>query len=318
MPPRLPSTVLALLLASCARVARPPAPAPAPTPGTGRPSAPTALAEGHSEVLGPWHDLGGGLLCGGQPRGQAGFEELVHRGVRTVVSVDGTLPDVDAARQVGLRYVHVPVGYDGIPEPQRLRLIRAVRESGGPVYIHCHHGRHRGPAATAAVARALRGWSAGTAAAWMKAAGTDLRYAGLYRDAERSFPVPPEVLARDRSPLPERVEAPPRVQAMVAAEAELDALKHRRGAAFAGEVPDPVAAAAALRLAELFQESARTGPSTSAPLRQDLEAAASEARSLSDLLARGTPTDARESGFGKVVSRCSDCHRRHRDNPGSP
>lgn len=235
-------------------------------------------------------------------------------GVRVVVSVDGTRPDLATARRHGLRYVHIPVGYGGIPEPERLRLIRAVREAGGPVYIHCHHGRHRGPAAAAAVARALKGWDANRAADWMRQAGTDPRYTGLYRDASRSLPVPAEILDRDRTPLPEQVETPPRVQAMVAIDQELDALKRHRGRGFPGGSPDRDAAATALRLAELLAESAREEASGNPALLSDLRETAAEARSLSDLLESGAAGAVAESGFKSLVSRCSECHRRHRDN----
>ena len=39
-----------------------------------------------------------------------------------------------------------PIGYDGVPREQALRMIKAVQVAKGPVYFHCHHGKHRGPA----------------------------------------------------------------------------------------------------------------------------------------------------------------------------
>ncbi|MEM6655987.1 MAG: hypothetical protein AAF596_09305, partial [Planctomycetota bacterium] len=82
------------------------------------------------------------------------MRSLYRQGVRTLVSVDGARPDVALAAEHGLRYVHVPFGYDGIPREARLALTRVARDRQGGVYVHCHHGRHRGPAAAVVVARA--------------------------------------------------------------------------------------------------------------------------------------------------------------------
>src|SRR5262249_22723975 len=89
---------------------------------------------------------------GGQPDADDGFASLARLGFRTVLSVDGSVPDIAAATRSGLKYVHVPVGYDGINADEQARIIKAVRDSDGPIFVHCHHGLHRGPAA-AAIAR---------------------------------------------------------------------------------------------------------------------------------------------------------------------
>ena len=56
------------------------------------------------------------LLSGSGPEGDEGFASLQQLGVKTVLSVDGARPDVARARRFGLRYVHLPIGYDGVPE----------------------------------------------------------------------------------------------------------------------------------------------------------------------------------------------------------
>lgn len=66
------------------------------------------------------------LLSGSSPEGELGFRSLQDLGVRTVLSVDGARPDVELARKYGLRYVHLPIGYDGITREQALRLSRAI------------------------------------------------------------------------------------------------------------------------------------------------------------------------------------------------
>jgi hypothetical protein len=57
--------------------------------------------------------LSAGLYSGGQPEGEAGFSDLKRLGIATIISVDGARPDVDRARSIGMRYVHLPFGYDG-------------------------------------------------------------------------------------------------------------------------------------------------------------------------------------------------------------
>src|SRR2546423_1384396 len=65
------------------------------------------------------------LYSGSSPEGDEGFASLQRLGVKTVISVDGARPDVERAHKYGLRYVHLPIGYDGVPEGQALRIARA-------------------------------------------------------------------------------------------------------------------------------------------------------------------------------------------------
>src|SRR5262245_36049218 len=64
------------------------------------------------------------VISGGLPDGDAGFAELEALGVKTVISVDGMTPDVEGARKHGLRYVHLPHGYDGIPSERGQELAK--------------------------------------------------------------------------------------------------------------------------------------------------------------------------------------------------
>jgi len=97
------------------------------------------------------------VWSGSVPEGDAGFDALKSRGVRTILSVDGALPDLDRARARGMRYVHLPIGYDGFDDARKVELARAVRDLPRPIYIHCHHGKHRSAGASAAIAVSL-GW----------------------------------------------------------------------------------------------------------------------------------------------------------------
>ena len=116
------------------------------------------------------------------PDGDIAFRNLAAMGVTTVLSVDGAVPDIEGAKKHGLRYVHVPISYDGIPREKALQIIKAVRAAKGKVYMHCHHGRHRGPTAVMVSRIALDGISNEDAVHCMEESGTGKMYSGLYRD----------------------------------------------------------------------------------------------------------------------------------------
>ena len=60
-------------------------------------------------------------------------------------------------------------------------FVRAVRDLPGSVYIHCHHGLHRGPTAAALALISIDGWSNENAIAAMKEIRPASIYKGLYR-----------------------------------------------------------------------------------------------------------------------------------------
>ena len=165
-----------------------------------------------------------GLWSGAEPAGDAAFTALARAGVKTVVSVDGPAPDAAAARRHGLRTVHVPVGYDGVPADAAARLAAVMRRFGpaggedpGGVFVHCHHGRHRGPAAAAICGRTAGLLSSSDAVAVLSRAGTANRYGGLWASVAAFDPA---ALPPGEPELPEAVP-PSDLAAAMAATAEL-------------------------------------------------------------------------------------------------
>lgn len=71
--------------------------------------------------------IGTKLISGGTPETAEGFATLRTLGVKTIISVDGAPPDVEVARQHGIRYVHLPCGYDGISTNRQQLLAKAAR-----------------------------------------------------------------------------------------------------------------------------------------------------------------------------------------------
>jgi protein tyrosine phosphatase (PTP) superfamily phosphohydrolase (DUF442 family) len=262
------------------------------------------------------------VYSGSSPDGDAGFAELERLGVKTVISVDGMRPDVEAARRHGLRYVHLPVGYDGIPPDKVLALAKAARDLPGPIYVHCHHGQHRGPAAVAAILLCTNpAWDAATAEAWLKTAGTDPRYTGLV-GLPRSLARPTlEELARAPADFPEVSQIPDLARVMVGVDATWDRLKLVKAAGWATpkDHPDVDPPHEAVQLAEHFREAARLddakrrGPEF-VKLLGDAATAAAE---LEGAL-RAQPADPDRAGraFAKPAAACAACHDRFRDHPG--
>ena len=265
------------------------------------------------------------LYSGAQPEGDAGLAALKALGIKTITSVDGSRPDVEAARRLGLRYVHLPVGYDGIPRAQALRLIRAIDTLPGPILIHCHHGKHRGPAAAALGCRATEGWTADRAKAWLERAGTSPNYRGLF-DAVGAFRVPtPAELAAVNPALPEHADTPAFVDLMVQIDAVHDRLKAIQSSGFRppADHPDLDPPGEALLLAEHFREARRLDEARAAggDFLRDLQASERAATDLERALRdpAGTPEIRSRAGAAlrELGHGCTSCHARSRDNrPG--
>lgn len=258
------------------------------------------------------------IYSGAQPEGDAAFHELARMGVRTLVSVDGARPDPVAARRHGLRYVHLPIGYDGISTQRVAQLVKAIDELPTPLYVHCHHGQHRGPAAVAVMAMAREGWSSEQAVAWMRQAGTSTNYPGLY-GVVRQFRCPDLQQVEAAGELPETTVVPARVMAMVVIDvhwSRLRAWQRRSWKPVPGDVTTTLHQDA-LQLWESLQELGRqeaTQP-LSADYRRRHAVSEERAKALLDETANpGPPSVQRLEGLvGSLGESCTACHREHRD-----
>jgi protein tyrosine phosphatase (PTP) superfamily phosphohydrolase (DUF442 family) len=273
------------------------------------------------------HRLSGRLLCGSSPDGEEGFRSLQRLGVQTVISVDGARPEVERARKYGLRYVHLPIGYDGVPAAQALRLARAVRDLSGPVYLHCHHGKHRGPAAAAVAQLCLdETWGVEQAVAVMRRAGTDPRYTGLYAAPARVRRPTRQELDRVPADFPEVAPVTALAQAMVATDERWERLRQGRAASWKAppDHPDIDPPHEALQLAEQYREAGRLPQVRARPeeFRRWLGEAEAGAQELEKALRGqaklGGDRAAVEKAFRRVERDCTRCHGRYRDVPQQP
>jgi len=263
------------------------------------------------------------LYSGSGPEDEAAFKSLEKLGIKTVISVDGAKPNLVLAKKYGLRYVHLPIGYDGISRDQALRLAKAVLELPGPIYLHCHHGKHRGPAAAAVVRFCLEDQcSVSMAVEVMKRAGTDPRYQGLYA-APSKITSPTSKDLADLSPdFPETTKFAPLAQAMVAIDIHWDHLTETRKAGWKTPAnhPDIDPAHEALQVVEHYREITRLPNAKERPedFQRFLESAEKSASALECLLRAGKKTAQingveAEKFFQQSKMACNKCHAKYRD-----
>jgi protein tyrosine phosphatase (PTP) superfamily phosphohydrolase (DUF442 family) len=258
------------------------------------------------------------VYSGAQPEGDEGFGALRDLGIKTIISVDGAIPDLERARRFGLRYVHIPIGYDAVPPEKAQAIAKAISELPGPIYVHCHHGKHRSAAAVA-VACVMNGTlDAERAEDVLKTFGTGENYSGLWRDARAARPLAPGVLDSLFVEYVEAAKVSDLAGAMVGVDRHFDHLKLVQKAGWAKPVdhPDLDPPHEALQLLEHYREIARL-PATAQrtiEFRDLLADAEAHAGELHDLLKASTPDRrAIEAKFGQVSQSCTNCHRAYRD-----
>lgn len=165
--------------------------------------------------------IGEKLYSGSEPATEEDFAALKAQGITTIVSVDGTEPHLEIVERLGMRYIHIPIGYDQVDPQSVLCLARVAREIDVPVYLHCHHGKHRGPAAVAVLAQLQGSMNVDQARRFMQAAGTGEQYRGLWQSSLHfETPAPDAELPE----LVSRSEVEPMAQAMARLEHSLSEL----------------------------------------------------------------------------------------------
>ena len=256
------------------------------------------------------------VYSGGAPDGDAGFASLSALGIKTVLSVDGTLPEVDKALAHGLHYVHLPIGYDGVPQQRGLEIAAVIARMQKPIYIHCHHGKHRSAsaAATGCVIDGLL--SPEEAVARMHVSGTAAEYEGLYASARNASSLPLEQLPLHPEQFPSSNVVSGTVAVMTAVDNVFDELKTVRGEQWQvpKSHPDLVPAHAAKELHELLAGLANDNECQQQPadfhrfLQQSIAAAAEFQLAL-----EAHDTARSESAYTALNQSCKQCHKQFRD-----
>ncbi|MBU6412605.1 MAG: hypothetical protein KGS45_03960 [Planctomycetes bacterium] len=264
-----------------------------------------------------YHD---GYVSGSMPEGEAGFASLKAMGIKTIISVDGAIPEVDLAAKHGMTYIHLPIGYSGFDDTRKKELTRATRDAHakGPVYIHCHHGKHRSAGAAAAAASSL-GWiTPDQGVARMKVSGTAAAYTGLYACARAATPLDRAVIDAVPASFPPISRPSGFVQGMVDADLALEHLVaiEKAGWKVPTNHPDLVPAAEAGKLANLLRFMAESDRSKKHPVdfAAFLMKNSDEATALEDALVAGKSNAADLSKLLNAINTsCKDCHTKWRN-----
>jgi protein tyrosine phosphatase (PTP) superfamily phosphohydrolase (DUF442 family) len=256
------------------------------------------------------------LYSGAVPEGAEGFETLRDMGVKTIISVDGATPEVELAKKYGLRYVHLPIGYNGMTDERKLEIARAVQDLPGPVYIHCHHGKHRSAAAAGAAAVSLGMLTREQALAEMKVSGTAANYTGLWACVQEASPVSKQRLATVSNAFPETTKIGDFAEMMVHVDETFDHLKavEKAGWKVPADHPDLVPAAEAGKLADLF----RNAPQPKAKAQTEefgawMRIAADRVATVEKSLLSTATSQQLSDELKLVAQSCTQCHAKYRD-----
>lgn len=252
------------------------------------------------------------IYSGGEPHSEQAFKGLARLGVKTIVSVDGSTPDAETARRYGIRYVHVPIGYDAVGQKAQLALSRVAQEADGPIFLHCHHGQHRGPAAAAIVCVADGAVTADQAKTILEAAKTSRDYPGLWRDVDAYRRPSPET----RLPaLVEKAEVESFAAAMAKADRHFDQLKLCRESQWKAPTshPDLVARQEALLVYQQLREAGRHLASQHDQQFRDWLAESEAAAQRLEASLKSTDDASAEKHFAALEASCKQCHAKHRD-----
>ena len=264
-----------------------------------------------------YHD---GLYSGSMPEGERGFDSLAAMGIKTIISVDGAVPDVEAARARGMRYIHLPIGYNGFDETRRLQLIKAstTHLQDGPVYVHCHHGKHRSAAAVGSVVVAMGWLSPDEARVRMNVSEISPKYRGLIQCATESKHVDAGMLASVANEFPEVAKPETFVEAMVRIDEVIEHLKHLQTTQWkpSADHPDLVPASEAGRLADLLRVSAggKRAQREGLDFTKGLMDNEHEASMLEELIIASVDPTLITAQFKRVEQSCKKCHEQFRDN----
>jgi hypothetical protein len=228
-----------------------------------------------------------------------------------------------------MRYVHLPIGYDGFDDARKVELARAVRDLPRPIYIHCHHGKHRSAGASATIAVSLGWLTPDLAADRMKVAGTAAGYTGLWSCTANAVPLAAAIIDAAPADFPERTTPTSLVAAMVEIDDVHDRLKRAQKAGWRApnDHPDLAPLADAGRLADLYRlldddaQLAGVPEAERAVVREWLVReglAAARLEGLLEAMDASVPDRAAlnlraDASLALLGASCKACHQQHRD-----
>lgn len=257
------------------------------------------------------------LVCGGVPEGEEGLHTLAAMGIKTIVSVDGATPDVAVAEKLGMRYVHLPISYDTVTPERQKELAQAIASTEGPIYMHCHHGKHRSAAALGTALVLAGKLTPEQATERMGVSGTAKEYKGLWKAVAEARPLDASQLKVDPSTLPKISKVSGMVATMAEIDLVFDLVKQAQKAKWQApkDHPDLVPTKETKRLHDLYAGLHKDADSIKMPAdyQKMLDEEIANTRALDAAVRGGNSADA-DKLFDVVSKSCKACHVKYRDN----
>lgn len=280
-------------------------------------SAAGSASEHQEHALHNLHQLTPELYSAAEPVGVEAYEELASLGIKTVISVDGVAPDKKLAESYGIEVVHIPTTYDGITDEQSRALAHAMATMPRPIFVNCHHGKHRGPAAICVGAIGSGDITNDQAIAFMKLAQTSPKYKGLWKAAETAKPLSETELHDDSIVLVEAAVIEDFVEGMAELSRLSDLIIECADNDFLApeEHPDLAPISLAGQIHNLFrdmeddQETIEHGP--------DFYQLLIESRDLASQLEtqiEHDDIDGAHDSLNQLFNKCSECHTKYGRN----
>lgn len=290
------------------------APHTASSPATTQPFAPVA----DQTNLHNAHVVTSKVVSGAQPEGEASFKLLQELGVKTIISVDGAAPDVEGAKKFGMRYVHLPIGYDGVDPTEGKAIAKAIQELPGKVYVHCHHGKHRSAAAVAVACVYNGELKPEQAELVLQIFGTGANYAGLWKAAREARPLGDAELSALKIDYVEVAKIDDFAETMVHVDQHWEHVKAIKKAGWKAPAdhPDLDPPHEVLMVQERLHEGGRLEPAGKRPAEFHALLGEGETalKALAEMVGKQPiDTTAADTAFNDVVQNCTACHKDHRD-----
>lgn len=263
------------------------------------------------------------IISGSEPHGEEAIKKISEMGVKTILSVDGKVPDAELAAKYGMKYVHVPIQYKGITDEELTQISKTFREQQGPFFVHCFHGKHRGPAAAEIGRLVLDGIPRGEAIAEMRQwCGTAASYEGLYKTiAVGSIPSEGQTRSYDWNfPSAQPLTGIGQAMTIISrADDNLKDLSKHQWQAYA-EHPDADALNEAIKLASALERANQLVEVAKQPenYRKWMADSATQSVTLRDTLKNlregKAKTEDVDNAYKALSKTCSACHDSYRNN----
>lgn len=245
------------------------------------------------------------IYTGGEPLEPDGYKTLRTLGIQSVIDVDATPPRPGSTDGFEGGVVHLPLKYSGITPEEAGALTALITSLPRPIFVHCHHGTNRAPAAVAVALIGSGEWTPEQGMALLEISGTEPGFNGLHEAVETAIEIAPS----DRLLLPvtrdEHVEF-----AELMGDVDRQWTLLEEGAASGWSSPD--AAADAAELVDQLRRAFMASTIEEQAYIQLAEQALMESRDLEDALLAGR-RDLALNRYSALGTTCSACHEGYRD-----